>query len=132
MFKQPDAVQSTGIGPAYPVQQSIWKYFCPRGQEKSILALVQNLCPNAKIADLNETFFGGSITYGPLDFAPNIQGSYKVGDDTFTVDESAAWLLDRLNKPVPFVDKYSPSSGLSPVLKTQDVGNGYVQLYWGV
>lgn len=132
MLKQPDALQSAGIGTPIPVQKSIWKYFCPRGEEQGILSLVRQLCPNSKIVDLNDTFFGESIVYGKLDIAPGIQGSYKSGDDTLNIDESAAWLQDRLTKPVPGVDKYSPASGLTPVLKLQDIGNGYTQLYWGV
>jgi hypothetical protein len=132
MFKQPDAQQGNFVS-AYPVQKSIWKYFNPRGEEKSILAMVQKLCPNAAIVDLNETFFGYSLIYGPKDWAPGIQGSYQSGDDTFNIDESAAWLADRLIRPVPGVDKYQgPVSGQAPILKVQDIGNGYTQLYWGV
>jgi len=78
----------------------------------------------------DDDFFGQSLTYGKLDWAPNIQGSYKSGDVTLLIDESAAWLADRLNKPVPGVDKVNNYSGRPVELKLQDIGNGYTQLYW--
>jgi len=102
-----------------------------------VLSLLRAFCPNVKQTDLNESFFAHTIKYGPNDFAPGAEGTFREGDDTLVLNESLAFLADRQKKPVPFVDRYSPDSGKPPVLHFERIGTAsdgvgvLVQFYWG-
>lgn len=61
-----------------------------------------------------------------------IKGTTKIDGQSFAINEFAGDLIDRSTKPNGAYDNDSDGRAPGgPTLKARDVGNGYVQLYWG-
>jgi hypothetical protein len=140
MKTQPPVFQGNAIDGANLVRQSDWQYFCDVDAATGIHKMALALCPNAKLIDANDMWFGGSLIYTNERIkAFSIVGSIPVGTgaatDFLAVFESAAWLLDRLTTPDGDVDydgdRSQPGAVGGGVLKFRTIGNDTAELYWG-